>query len=500
MTTDVIVIYPRTGLDRRGVSITLPLSVLSAASGLIGEFSVKIIDQRLTNNWKEVLEKELRSKPLCVALSSMTGTQIFYALEISRLMKEGYPDIPVVWGGMHATLMAEQTLKHPYIDFVIKGEGELAFRNLVREFAGGRHFERVAGLGWKKQDGAFRINPEGPPLDINNLPPIPYGLLDIEDYTAPTQYLYPGVRRLLPFEGSRGCPFRCAFCSEPALTRTYRMMAPERLYEQTLELVQRYNLNHIVFYDEEFFANAHWATRIARLINGQYSWNVQSRADDMLKVDLKEMERCGMLVVAPGLESGSNRILKFIKKQAMAEQSIAANRKLAETSIFAQYNFMMGFPGETLEELNETVDLALRLMEENPRAIVNQFSPFTPLPGTELLDISAGEFGFKLPETLKGWIGISRRRFPTPWMRANLKLYQSLMYSSFFISSSNKFLATRFAKMPWWTPSHIFTFYSWLIKKRWKKHQYKDTLDIKLLRRNHRKISPIDFVDAFEAK
>lgn len=248
----------------------MPLSVLSAASGLIGEFSVKIIDQRLTDNWKEVLGKELKSKPLCVALSSMTGTQIFYALEISRLVKENYPDIPVVWGGMHATLMTEQTLKHPDIDFIIKGEGEFAFRNLVRELADGQHFERVAGLGWKKQDGTLQTNLEGPPLDINNLPSIPYNLLDIENYTTPTQYRYPGISRLLPVQGSRGCPFKCTFCSEPALTRTYRMMAPKRLYEQTLELVQRYSLDHIVFYDDEFFAN----TRLGHQHSQAYQWPI----------------------------------------------------------------------------------------------------------------------------------------------------------------------------------------------------------------------------------
>jgi len=492
---DVVVVYPRTGLDRRGVSITLPLSVLSATSGLIGEFSVKVIDQRVTDNWKEVLKKELKSKPFCVALSSMTGTQIFYALEISRLVKENYSDIPVVWGGMHVTLMAEQSLKHPDIDFIIKGEGELAFRNLVREFADSRHFELVAGLGWKKQDGTLQINPEGPPLDINNLPPIPYDLLDIENYTTPGQYLYPGASRLLPVQGSRGCPFKCTFCSEPALTRTYRMMTPGRLYEQTSELVQRYSLDHIVFYDDEFFANTRWATSIARFINGQYSWTVQGRADDMLKVDLKEMERCGMLVVQPGLESGSNRILKWIKKQETAEQSIAANRKLAETSIFAQYNFMMGFPGETQEELNETVDLALRLMEENPRAIVNQFSPFTPLPGTELLDISVNEFGFKLPETLEGWIGVARRRLPTSWQQEKKKLFEYLMYTSIFISSSNnRFLS----KAYWWLPSFIYAIYGCYVKRRWRKRDYRHTPEIKLMRWKHKQISPIDFVDKFE--
>lgn len=497
--SDVVVIYPKTGLDRKGVSITLPLSILSASSGLIGEFNVTVIDQRVNENWKKELEEELISKPLCVALSSMTGTQIFYALEVSRFVKENYPEIPVVWGGMHVTLLAEQSLKHPYIDFIIKGEGEIAFRDFVRKLADKRHFETVAGLGWKNPDGSLIINPEEPPLDLNNLPPIPYHLINIEDYIAPTQYMYPGVKRLLPFQGSRGCPFKCAFCSEPALTKIYRMMKPELFYEETMKLVRCFNLNHIVFYDEEFFANARWAAKIAELINGQYTWNIQSRANDMLKVDLKKMERCGMLVVAPGLESGSNRVLKWIKKLETTSQYLEANRRLAETSVFLQYNFMMGFPGETKEELTETVDLALQLMKDNPRAVVNQFSPFTPLPGTELLNISVKEFGFKMPRTLESWIGISRRRFPTPWMQKNLEFFQALMYSSFFVSIGKHNPADRFAKTPWYAPSFLFNLYARLIKRRWKKHNFKITWDIKWLRRNHRRVAPIDFVKTFEA-
>lgn len=488
--SDVVVVYPRTGFDERGVSITLPLSVLSASSGLIGEFTVRIIDQRVTDNWEEELEVELRKKPLCVAVSSMTGTQILYALQISHYVKENHPDIPVVWGGMHATLMAEQTLRHPDVDFVIKGEGEISFRDFVRELASGRRFENVGGLGWKRSDSALQFSNKETLPDINELPPIPYELVDIEEYATPTQYLYPGVTRLLPFQGSRGCPFKCTFCSEPALTKVYRMMKPEKFVAHAMELVEQYNLNHITFYDEEFFVNQRWATRIAELIGGRFSWWVQSRADDLLKVDLKKMERCGMLIVAPGLESGSNRILTWIKKKETVAEFIEANRRLAETTVIPQYNFIIGFPSETQEELNETVDLALRLMEENPRTVINSFSPFTPLPGTELLHTSVRDFGFKMPETLEGWIGIARRRLPTPWMQARRDVYQNLMYTSVFVNQ-----AKRFAQIYWWIPGFLFDFYSRLIKWRWRNHQFKNTLDIKLVRLIHRVYSPVDFLE-----
>ncbi|MBP9822360.1 MAG: B12-binding domain-containing radical SAM protein [Candidatus Pacebacteria bacterium] len=494
---DVVVIYPRTGLDKRGVTVTLPLAILSAASGLIGEFSVTVIDQRVTDNWEEVLLKELRQRPLCVALSSMTGTQIFYGLQISHFVKAFNPDIPILWGGMHATLMGEQTLRDRDIDFIIKGEGEIAFRDFVRELAGKRKFDKVAGLGWKDTHGALRINPEGPALDLNTLPPIPYHLVDIEEYTTPSYHQYDGVRRLLPFQGSRGCPFKCTFCSEPALTKVYRMLKPELFYTQTMELVQKYNLDHITFYDEEFFVNFRWATQVAELINGQYTWWVQSRANDLLKVDLKKMERCGMLIVAPGLESGSDRILKEIKKGETVAEYVIANKALAQTGIIPQYNFMMGFPTETQEDVNDTVDLALKLIEDNPRAVIHSFSAFTPLPGTELLATSVRDHGFKMPDTLEGWIGIVRRRLPTPWQQAKRELYENLMYTSMYISGQNKRV---WLKMYWWAPSFLFDLYSRLVKWRWRKRKFKNTFDIKIARRQHKSVSPIDFEETFKPR
>ena len=156
----------------------------------------------------------------------------------------------------------------------------------------------------------------------------------------------------------------------------------------------------------------------------------------------------------------------------------------------------MGFPGETQAELNETVDLALRLMEDNPRTVINSFSPFTPLPGTELLNISARDFGFKIPKTLGEWASISRRQMPTPWMQEKMEVHRNLMYTSVFVSSQAK----RFASGYCWTPPFIFNLYSRLIKRRWRKHQFTNTLDVKLIELLHRIYSPVDFVYKFDTK
>lgn len=489
--SDAVIVYPRTGFDAKGMSVTLPLGALAAASGAHGEFKVRVIDQRTEADWESALAAELRTKPLCVAVSAMTGTQIVYALQVARLVRRHDPGIPVVWGGMHATLLAEQTLRHPLVDFVAVGEGEFVFRDLLRELAGGRDFAKVPGIGWKDRDGPH-VNPAGAAsVDLNALPPIPYDLVDVEDYVSPAQYRYPGIRRMLPFQGSRGCPFKCTFCSEPALTKAtrFRLMKPEILVARVLELVERYRLDHITFYDEEFFINTRWATRVAELIGGRFSWWAQTRANDLLRIDLAKMERNGLMILAPGLESGSQRLLDWMKKDETVEEYLEANRRLAKTGIIPQYNLMIGFPGETGSEIDETVDLALALMRDNPRTVINQFSPLTPLPGTEFLKVAV-EQGFRVPETLEGWSGVARRRLPTPWLQARKATYTNLMYSSTFLHT-----AKRVAQDHWWLPGFGFDLYSRLVRARWKAHRYADTLDTRAARLVHRLYSPADFAE-----
>ena len=489
--SDIVLVYPRTGFDAKDMAVTLPLSVLAAATSAAREFKVRVIDQRIQDDWEEKLRQELRERPLCVGLSAMTGTQIHYALQVSRVAKEAAPEVPVVWGGMHATLLPEQTLRHPDVDLVVRGAGETALLELARALASRGPLDPIRGLAWKAPDGSIRLNPETDPLDLNALPSVPYELVDVEDYVSPSQYLYPGVTRLLPFQGSRGCPFKCTFCSEPVLTRAYgfRLMKPELFVARTMEMVERHRLDHVLFYDEEFFVNTKWAAEVAERIGGRYTWWAQTRANDLLKVDLKHMEACGLKIVAPGLESGSKRLLEWMRKEETVEEYLETNRRLSETGIIPQYNLMIGFPGESPEELNETVDLALALMRGNPRAVINQFSPLTPLPGTEMLRVVVEKFGFQPPETLEGWSGVARRRLPTPWLQRNKAVYLNLMYSSAFLHT-----AKRSAKAYWWVPGLPFDLYGSLVRRRWRRHRYENTWDTRLIRLAHRFYSPADFV------
>ncbi|RMH58288.1 MAG: hypothetical protein D6679_05140, partial [Candidatus Hydrogenedentota bacterium] len=177
----VVLFYPFTGLDLKGLSVWLPLSLLQTAATLTADFDVEIIDQRVHDDWRERLRRTLDDDTLCVGISSMTGTQIKGGLLAARVVREAAPEVPIVWGGNHPTLVPETTARHPCVDIVVMGEGEVTFRNLVRRLAEGRSFEDLRNIAWVEKDGTFRKNGTGTHpedfVDQDEMPPLPYHLL-----------------------------------------------------------------------------------------------------------------------------------------------------------------------------------------------------------------------------------------------------------------------------------------------------------------------------------
>lgn len=125
--SEIVLIYPKTGFDIKGVSIDLPLSLLAISSTIIDKYSVRIIDQRIDKNWQRTLINELKFNPICVGITSMTGPQINYALEAAQIVRDTSHDIKIVWGGVHATLLPEQTLLDKRVDIVVIAKEKLHF-------------------------------------------------------------------------------------------------------------------------------------------------------------------------------------------------------------------------------------------------------------------------------------------------------------------------------------------------------------------------------------
>jgi len=207
----------------------MPEGLLAVATPLdVAGYKVRIIDQRLDAEWEQSLISELKTGPVCVGVTAMTGPQIDGALKASKLVKRN-SNVPVVWGGIHPTLLPRQTLENENIDIVVQEEGEETFLELVNALAAHRPLDGIKGIWWKN-GGNIIENPPRPYIDLASQPLPSFHLVDLKRYTAGLNYL--------PLETSRGCVFNCAFCYNTRFHhRKWRYLTPEQALYRLMFLV-----------------------------------------------------------------------------------------------------------------------------------------------------------------------------------------------------------------------------------------------------------------------
>jgi anaerobic magnesium-protoporphyrin IX monomethyl ester cyclase len=430
---------PRAGFQAHR-RVELPLSVLCPATRVHrAGHRVTIVDQFADPDWEAKLAAALADPPLCVGITSMTGPQLLRAVETSRLVKERHPDVPVVWGGIHASLMPAQTLQNPYVDVVVVGEGEATFEELVATIAANGPLGTVAGIFYKEA-GRIRSTPPRDFVDLDVEPPLSYDLVDVDLYR---RRLF-GVDHLT-FNSSRGCTFRCSFCWDPVMhKRRWRAMEPDTVLDQLQRIIRDYDVRGFLFSDDHFFIDIERAhgivERIVRADLGITISKLQIRADTICRMDrsfLDLMVRAGVKRFTVGIESGSQRVLDLIKKDVTVEEVLEANRKLAPYPIVPLYLFMMGLPTETPDELRASIELADRLIAENPKAC-KTFNIYTPYPGTELYDLAV-EMGLEVPARLEDWATFNFRNLAprSPWVLPETKrLVEHLDFPLMFLGSN----------------------------------------------------------------
>jgi radical SAM superfamily enzyme YgiQ (UPF0313 family) len=438
--SDVVLIFPKTGIDLEH-TLQPPIGVLRVAGSLVEEnYDVKIIDQRADNSWKEILKKELKKNPICVGMSSMTGKQIFNGLMISKIIRENY-DEPIVWGGIHPSLLPQQTLENKFVDIVVRGEGEITILDLIKKLEKRKPLKDVKGISYKVKGKIFH-NPEREFLDLNKLPDIPYHLIDIKKYLTAR---IPNAKRHLPVYTSRGCIHRCAFCYNTVFNKkTWRAMKPEKVVETISELINDFKIDSMTIDDDNFWVDKKRVEKICQLLKKEkidIFWQSGCRLDYIYKFSknfLKSLNSSGLSVLQLGAESGCQRILDLMKKDITVKQIIEGNKKLASVNIIPKYSFMAGFPTETRNELYESVDLMIKLIEDNPLCHCNPISIYTPYPGTELYELSLRD-GFKPPESLEKW-----GNFVLDWFNSNIwvdkserKNLEDLSYLTLFIDGKS---------------------------------------------------------------
>lgn len=443
---NIILFQPKAGTwDYIGAR--LPEALLSISALPIKEdYKVTIIDQRLEDNWKEKLISELKKEPIIFGTTCMTGPQISYATEVSKIVKEFNKDIPVMWGGIHPTLLPLQTLKHPNVDIVIFGDGEFPFINLIHTLEKKGDLKEVKGIGFKNKEGKITINPKEEILrDLDILPDLPYHLVDVKKYYAMNFRNRPSIS----ITTSRGCPYRCTFCIDPAISKgRWSAYSSKRVLEKMKFIIDTYGIKDFYFSDDNFGTNP---TRVKEILRGivkefdDVVWGTLGvRADAICRMDQEYQEllvKSGCKNMDMGVESGSPRILQLMKKDETVEVFPKANKILANLGITTKCTFVIGYPTETREDLQKTKELALQLMKENPRAYV-LFCTFCPYVGSEAYDLAI-QHGFIPPKTLEEWAIFDfegwYKKNPAWLNKKQQKIIENLSFTAQFINKNIRY-------------------------------------------------------------
>ncbi|MFA4903599.1 MAG: radical SAM protein [Desulfobaccales bacterium] len=407
---NVILFYPKTGMDF-GSTVAPPHSLLTVAAPLDqAGYRVTILDQRTQRITEETLQQLVSDDLLCFGVSAMTGTQIRHALRLTRLARRLTDGrVPIVWGGPHPTITPEQTLANENVDIVVVGEGDETFFELIQALENKGDLSTIRGLFFKNGHKIVRTEPR-PLVNLEDLLPVPWHLVDVEKYIHRDMYVKSRSRVLDLGQTSRGCPFRCGFCSSASIRgRRWRPMSVEKSLEMIVRDVRRFKLDGFWLRDDEFYIDRKRAYEICRgMVREKLDvsfYTSGTRVDVFMKATDEELimlRKAGAHTLKFGAESGSQRILDLMRKGIKVEQTLAANRRCAQHGFVPAFALVVGYPTETFDDINKTIDLAYRLKKENPRAQLETMATFTALPATPSFALAL-EHGLRPPETLEGW-------------------------------------------------------------------------------------------------
>jgi radical SAM superfamily enzyme YgiQ (UPF0313 family) len=397
---------------------TAPLGILAVATPLLrAGYEVSIIDSTITPNFQKRVLEEV-SDALCLAVSLVTGPMIRETVQIARAVKALYPDKPVILGGWHPSLLPDQTLSAPYVDIVVKGQGEDALLEIVQRIEAGESCQGIAGAAYK-EDGRLRFNPPRPLKPICELPPKAYHLADFDAYARVCG------RRWAMYTSSLACPYNCSYCTNDGVYgRKWNALEAGQVVEETTDLATRYGLTLLWVVDDNFLVDRERAVAIGEGLvrkGARFEWSIQASTNLVSRLSVEELKllrRAGLTQVSQGADSGSPKVLQLMNKTFQKLETIyTAADKLTQAGIRPSFNMIFGFPGEGEDERRESVALIMDICRRYPGA---EFwtNIFTPYPGSPVM-ARAFELGIQVPQTLEGWVDFFPRYTTLPWLKGD---------------------------------------------------------------------------------
>jgi len=421
----VLLINPRSRLPiETRTSPSLGLAYLAAVSEQ-ANCQVRMYDGDVEELPLEAVLREF--EPHIVGITANT-TQITAAWRDAALVKS-VSNAPVVLGGPHPTVLPEESATKPFVDAVVRSEGEATWTEILSrldqaEAKAGMSWDGIPGVTFRQADGSIVSAPDRPVIPVEELDSMPFPawhLFRLEQYTN----LQPAVDQIsgrsLPILTSRGCPYRCTYCSQIG-PRRWRARSTASVVAEWRRLVRELGAAEIGVLDDSFNINRQRVLEICQALVDEGLHHVPWIMINGIRANLADeevlgaMKRAGCIRTAFGVESGNQAILDaVVDKHLTLDQVRSAFRAARAVGLETIGFFIIGLPGETEATMDDTIRLACEL---DP--LVANFSIATPFPGTQMYDTVKAQ-GHLLAETWDDFVFFEgKARFEMPGLPADL--------------------------------------------------------------------------------
>jgi len=335
--------------------------------------------------------------------------------EICRFIKQLDPTVKILMTGTHPAALPRRTMEEEAVDFVCDREGPDTICRLAQTLkADSQHFEKIPSLWYRTAEGHIVSTEAGSLLDDLDIevPGIAWDLLPVQKYRAHNWHSFPTIDKRSPYASihtSLGCPYKCTFCciNAPFGKPSYRLWHPDSVIKEIDLLVERYGVRHIKFCDEMFVLNKEHVLGICdRLIERRYGVNIwaYARVDTVKDEFLEKLKRAGFNWLCLGIESASKHVRDGALKRYSSDDIYDTVRRIQNAGIYVIGNYIFGLPDDSVESMQDTLDMAIELNCE----FANFYSAMA-YPGSKLYTLAV-EKEYPLPER---WYHYSQHGYET---------------------------------------------------------------------------------------
>ncbi|MBI2567314.1 MAG: B12-binding domain-containing radical SAM protein [Candidatus Schekmanbacteria bacterium] len=332
-------------------------------------------------------ERLLEREPDVIGFTSRCDSY-YLTLGLMRWCRTLHPDLPLVLGGPQATITCADTMENfPFVDFIVRHEGEEALPQFLQSLDGCAPFHEVCGLSYRSR-GNIHHNPDQPVIS------------DLDKYPIPAFDLFPPETNTAGIEVGRGCPYSCTFCSTSRFfARRFRLKSPQRIVAEMTALHQAYRITHFQFHHDMFTTNHSLVLDVCNEIRRSglpVTWSCSSRIDRVSPSLMNEMREAGCSAIYFGIETGSAEMQLRLNKRIPLDKVFHTLMACSECGIKSTTSFIVGFPNESRSDVEDTLRMLGRCSSVSHST---QLHVAVPLPGSELLSESINSI------TFTGYIG-----------------------------------------------------------------------------------------------